>query len=532
MKKKNLLLALLSSSLILASCGDDKDTSKEGSNENGTSQADDSNVTSGDPIATSEPEISVDTRTNEQKVNELFALMAQGKTSTFEYEGYKTEYYGDDKGTWTTVPTNDQGYTDYGVAVIPNYGIFNVEYDDDADEMYLSSIITPNTALKIGDVSFTTKDLGEAAAAITWTESSRTHTFSTTDTTFCGTMMCMLGLNDYVGAYAGMKVSFNVNETGTALTNMALALTNGTNEGKALKDLTVEGMKISKVNETMNLDFEVLIANSQITARTAWSQYELAYFTTYIHASFTLPFPTGASYAITESVTENKEFVFTDYGSGNLVNSYKNQLEAAGFTLNTEKSDLATGIYCYEKTLVAATASSPAIKEYVMFTWNNAAQQAQMYPNGAFVILAYVAREIVKVPLTDAMTLLRSHTLSDGTQYWPAMNIQNCTGAEIDDQTEEIAAQYPSYDEEFAATIKLYFATEAEAQAALAVIEGQLSKTYTYSSAYETYYLQGGDSYTIEEVDVTVKIAYDESGNYLGYIVITIDSYSYEDYYY
>ena len=168
-----------------------------------------------------------------------------------------------------------------------------------------------------------------------------------------------------------------------------------------------------------------------------------------------------------------------------------------------------------------------------MFTWNNAAQQAQMYPNGAFVILAYVAREIVKVPLADAMTLLRSHTLSNGTQYWPAMNIQNCTGAEIDDQTEEFAAEYAGYyDEEFAATIKLYFATEAEAQAALAVIEGQISKTYSYSSSYGVYYLQGGDSYTIEEVDVTVKIAYDESGNYLGYIVITIDSYSYEDYYY
>lgn len=532
MKKKNLLLALLSSSLILASCNDDKTDSKDAT-ENGTSQADDSSATSGDPTGTSEPEISVDTRTNAQKVNELFALMAEGKTSTFEYEGFKTEYLGNDKGIWTTVPANDQGYTDYGTAVIPNYGIFNVEYDDDTNEMYLSSIITPNTALKIGDVAYTTKDLGEAAAAVTWTESSRTHTFSTTDSTFNAVMMCMLGLNEYVGLYANMKTSFLVNDAGTALTSLSLALTNGTSEGKALKDISVDGMKISKVGETVNLDMLDLIANAQITNKTGWTQYETAYFTTYIHAQFALPFPTGASYAFTESVTENKQFLFTDYGSGNLVNSYKAQLEAAGFTLNTEKSDLTTGIYCYEKTLVAATASSPAIKEYVMFTWNNAAQQAQMYPNGAFVILAYVAREIVKVPLADAMTLLRSHTLSNGTQYWPAMNIQNCTGAEIDDQTEEFAAEYAGYyDEEFAATIKLYFATEAEAQAALAVIEGQLSKTYSYSSSYGVYYLQGGDSYTIEEVDVTVKIAYDESGNYLGYIVITIDSYSYEDYYY
>ena len=83
MKKKNLLLALLSSSLILASCGDDK-TEDKGSNE--TSQTGDSNATS-DPVGTSEPEVSVDTRTNEQKVKDLFALMAEDKSTTFEYEG-------------------------------------------------------------------------------------------------------------------------------------------------------------------------------------------------------------------------------------------------------------------------------------------------------------------------------------------------------------------------------------------------------------------------------------------------------------
>ncbi|MCR5514291.1 MAG: hypothetical protein K6F36_02510 [Bacilli bacterium] len=318
MKKKNLLLALLSSSLILASCGDDK-TNDKGSTETETSQAGDSNATSGDPTGTSEPEISVDTRTNQEKVNDLFALMAQGKTSTFEYEGYKTEYYGDDKGTWTTVPANDEGYTDYGVAVIPDYGIYQVEYDEDSDEMYLSSILTPNTALKIVDISYTTKDLGAAAANVTWTESSRTHTFSTTDTTFCATMMCMLGLNDYVDSYGGMKASFVVNEAGTAITNLSLALTSPT--VSTLKAVTIEGMKISKIDTTINLDFLDLVANATVTTKTGWSQYELAYFTTYIHASFTLPFPTGASYAINETVTQSGAFVFMDYGCGNLVNS-------------------------------------------------------------------------------------------------------------------------------------------------------------------------------------------------------------------
>ena len=528
MKKKNLLLALLSSSLILASCGDDKTDSKDAT-ENGTSQADDSNVTSGDPTGTSEPEISVDTRTNEQKVKELFALMAQGKTSTFEYEGYKTEYYGDDKGLWTTVPTNTDGYTDYGTAVIANYGIYNIEYDDDSDEMYLSSIITPNTALTIADVAFTTKDLGTAAASIAWSESSRTHTFSTTDTTFCATMMCMLGLNDYVGAYAGMKVSFNVNETGTALTNMALALTNGTSEGKALKDLTVEGMKIGKVNETMNLDFEVLIANSQITARTAWSQYELAYFTTYIHASFTLPFPTGASYAINETVTQSGAFVFMDYGCGNLVNSYKTQLETAGFTVNDDLTDNTTGVLGYEKTLVAASGTTGPIKEYVMFTWNNDATQAKMYPNGAFVIQAYVAEEEIMMTLDEIATIMGPYALTDGSVYWPDLSMDECTGVKMTDLT-DAASQYYQTTFFLYATFKFYFPTAAEANSAVTYITTQLGKIgYYWDSYYEVWCLEYVDytTYATEYVDVSIEVAYDENNTYLGYVYMTMIAYEY-----
>ena len=84
-------------------------------------------------------------------------------------------------------------------------------------------------------------------------------------------MMCMLGLNEYVGLYANMKTSFLVNDAGTALTSLSLALTNGTSEGKALKDISVDGMKISKVGETVNLDMLDLIANAQVTNKTGWT---------------------------------------------------------------------------------------------------------------------------------------------------------------------------------------------------------------------------------------------------------------------
>ena len=332
-----------------------------------------------------------------------------------------------------------------------------------------------------------------------------------------------------------MKVSFNVNETGTALTNMALALTNGTSEGKALKDLTVEGMKISKVNETMNLDFEVLIANSQITARTAWSQYELTYFTTYIHASFTLPFPTGASYAINEKVTESKAFVFMDYGCGNIANSYKNQIEAAGFTVNTDITAGNTGVFGYDKVLVAASGNNGPIKEYVMFTWINDSSSANMYPNGVFMIQAYVAQEELKITYSEMNTMLTAHTLNDGTAYWPSINLANCTGASYQDLTDDANDYYYGYDFELYAVVKLYFATEAEAITAANNINTKLGKEGYADNGYGTLVLDASEDpygYSVEKVGATVEVAYDENGNYLGYVEIVLYHYSYEDYYY
>lgn len=535
MKKNNLLLALLASSLILASCGDDKNNSESGKENETSQQSDDSNGASGEPGLTSEPEISVDTRTNEQKVKDLFNLMAEGKSSTIEYSGYITEFYGEDKGMWNEVPASDTDSESSGIAVIPNYGIYSVAFDSDSQEYYFASILTPNTQLNLGDVQYTTTDLGKAAKTVTFTESSRTHTFSTDDATFCSTMLAVLGGASAANIYATKKVSFNINDDGSALTNMSLEL-KGSTDTKNYPNQTMEGLKISKIGSTFDLDFELLITNPDISTKTGWSQYETSFFTTYIHQQFTLPFPTGASYAINEDVLEDDgsiSFYFEDLGCGNLVNSYKNQLAAAGFTQNDDQTDLTKGIYCYEKTLVAATTNAGAIKEYALFTWQNDSSAAVYYPNGKFIIIAYARQEVLKMTVAELTTTLSSHTLSDGTQYWPSINYGNCTGASLDDQTDYMAAQYPEYPAEFYGIIKLYYATEAEAIAAVSTITGKLTKAgYSYDDTYEKYYLSVGDYYEGEEVDVSVIVAYDDNGNYLGYVLIIIDSYSYDNSWY
>lgn len=529
MKKSNLLLALLSSSLILASCGNDQPAT-ESEKENETSQADGSNEASLEPGQTSEPEISVDTRSNADKVKDLFNEMAAGKTSSIDYNGNTLEFYGEDKGIWTEAPASAEDAKSSGIAVIPNYGIYSVAWDDTVQEYYLAGIMTPNATLKISDVQYTTMDLGEAAKTITFTESSRTHTFSTDDATFCNTLLAVLGGSSLVSVYGSKKVSFNVNEDGSALTNMSLALSQPTDS--QYKAMTVEGMKIYNIGKTSNLDFEVLITNPGISTRTAWTSYEQQYFA-YLHASFTLPFPTGASYAVNVSALEDGSFYFEDLGCGNRVNTYKAQLEAAGFTQNDGLTDTAKGVYAYEKILVAATANAGAIKEIVMFAWQNDASQAVYYPNGQFIIIAYPMQEVLKITVQELATALASHTMSDGTQYWPDMTFTGCTGASMDDYTDAANSYYGGYyDFEYYGVVKLYFATEAEAIAAVNYINTQLTKN-GYTAGYSGYELSTYDPYTYDEetAGVSAEVAYDDNGNYLGYVEIVIYHYTAESWY-
>ena len=535
MKKRNLLLALLSSSLILASCGDDKTAQESGKETETSQQSGDSNEASLEPGQTVAPDTSVDTRTNAEKVKALFDEMALGKSSTVEYNGTSTEFYGNDKGFWDQVPASNTQATSYGVAVIPNYGIYEVYWDDTVQEYYLADIISPNKTLKVSDVMYTTLALGEAAKTITFTESSRTHTFSTDNVTFCNTLLGILGGGSLASVYDSKKVTFNVNEDGSALTNMTLDLS-APNDTK-YKALKLEGIKIFNIGKTSDLDFEVLITNPGIAARTAWTSYELQYFAQ-LHTNFSLPFPTGASYAVNVSALENGTFVFQDLGSGNLSNSYKTQLAGAGFTPYDDLTDTQKGVFAYEKTLVPANGSVGAIKEIVLFGWENDATKATLYPNGEFVIMAYPMQEVIKITVAELNTLLGSHTLNDGvTHYWPDIELENCTGANVQDLTADANAYYQgTYDFEFYGVIRLYFATEAEAIAAVTYINGQLAKNGYSANPYggSGYIMEVTDPYTyeVDEAYVSAEVAYDDNGNYLGYVELTIYHDSFEDYYY
>ena len=539
MKKNNLLLALLASSLILTSCGGDDTKTNESQSEDTTSQSGDSNAT---PGASSEeaPQTSVDNRTNLQKAADLFAELEAGKSSTITFTGNeKVEYYGNDKGAMFFDLSGQSTY-DQGYAVVPNFGLYTVisTVVNQKTTYFLSEILTPNTALKIGDLIDTTKDLGAAAKTATWKESSRTHTISTEDTTFGDTLLSVLGYGPYAEYYGAKKTSFVVNEEGTSLLGMSLELGSPTEAGTAQnapQTYKFEGLKISDIGTTYNLDLDVLISNPGIAARSAWTQEETDYFAT-MHASFTLPFPGTGSYAINTSATKTGGFMYEDLGCGNIVNAYKTKLTTAGFEADDATTNAAQGIFGYTKTLVAAQGNVGAIKEYVQFAWMNSTNTATVYPNGRFVLVASVIQEEVRITISELTTSLSSYTLdADGTAWWPSMTIEGCTGATLEDTTDAVNAtsSYTTYD--LALEGKLYFATEAEAIAAVNTINGQLGKN-GYTDIYLSYYgcmsLEIDDSYGYytETVDVYAQVAYDENGNYLGYVRLVIRKYYAESY--
>ena len=528
MKKTNLLLALLSSTLILASCGGDGTESK--GNENDTSKAGDSNATPSD-ATDSTPDTSVDTRSNTDKAKELFAEMALGKSSTITYAGNEEiQYYGDNKGIMTFDLTGQATYNQ-GVAVVANYGIYSAIMMEESgtEDYFLYEILTPNTALTIDDLYLTTKDLGAAAKSAEWKESSRTHTISTEDATFTNTLLTILGYDGYVNGYSEKKTSFVVNEEGSSLTNMAIELNGSSDTSKYKNNNKIEGLKISDVGKTVNLDFEVIITNPSIAPRSAWTKEESDIFGE-LYTNFTIPFPGTGSYAINTGLTQNGGFMYEDLGCGNIVNAYKTKLETAGFTVDDETTNAANGIYGYAKTLVPATATVGPLMAYVQFTWMNSNATATVYPNGRFILLLTVVQEELTITLDALMTTLGGYTLdTNGNAWWPSMTIQGCTKATFSDVT----SSYQGYD--LATTSKLYFATEAEAIAAVQTINGQLSKN-GYTSAYLSYYgcmtLEvTEDYYEYETVDIYAKVAYDDQGNYLGYITLIIRKYvEYDDY--
>lgn len=537
--KKSLLLTLLAAPLILASCGtsgakestpnptDTSNVGGESANPGDTQNPGEQGESQQQPEQSSNPpEI-----TRAEKVTALFAKMATGASSTFvDPTMATTEYYGENLGylnIFTAAYLNAGAYNG-GVVIIPNYGAYKYEYDVDADNITYAQIYSPNTTLKTSDFTYTTKDLGLAAANLKFDESARTHTFSTTDETFCSIIAALDGYGSDTSNYPTKKVSFNISDDGETINNLKLTMSGATDKTN-YPDVAEENLKIEKVGTTVNLEVEVFSTNTTPTAATSWSTVETDVFAQFYNG-FALPFPTGATYAVRESINEKNEFVYYDLKCGDKTASYGAQLVAAGFTL----TDASKGRY--EKTLSAPDAN-PEIRQYVevSFLATAGTNYSELLPYGMFGFSSSIYRVRNSQPGTGPTGGVYDDIASLKTYQDPNLEIlpgidfgDTPVDIEFIDATAEAAAQYPSCDQLFYGAIQVFFESFDDLEEAYyAIAQYLLDVGYEYDQYYEDFFIEEGTDATgaMEYIiDITLDYGIDEDTGYY-YLIIIIDHY-------
>ncbi len=518
--KKSLIVSLLALPLVLASCANGDAGSKSEPEQPGTSQneAGTSNDANNSNVPAESSSVAPE-KTRTEKLVELFELMATGASSTFvEPTTVSTYYLGENIGILDIYSDNaieNGGAENGGVLIAKNYGVFTYTYDDDAEDITSLDVISPNTTLLTSDLVITTKALGTIGKDLTWTESARTHTFTTYDESFVTAVCGLLGYEKYVSSYSTKKVAFKITEDGKTINNMELTLS-GAASDSGLRDVTISNMRIEKVGSTVDLGIESFAKNpTGIRAATAWSQGELNYFTTYYHASFDLPYPTGATWATYEYVAQNGIFVWEDYKCGDKTTTYVAQLTAKGYVLNQEESDATIGLYVYEKELEET--SRGTIKQVVMVMFEAADAQNPLYPYGTFTIASYVYRKTaaggtgglfdneINTALSGAMSVSNPNTC-----ILPELTLGNAIDFEWVEDTDP--TDYYYYMDAFTGTATITYSTLDEAEAALEEI---IATFVDYG--YTEYPTQSHDGY------VYIYDGYDYNYDYTYYCDVYLD---------
>lgn len=541
MKKQLLLLSL---SLLLASCGGTSATSQPESQPAGDTSETTSQQTPGSEGASSASSSAQPTRA--EILKGLFEEMATKGTCTYTDPGNQTKYYlGGDKGYLQILdpsqltPGNPIGQ---GVLRLPNYGIVSYLYQNDTagvDRTSLS-VVSPNKQLSFADFENSVVELGLAGKEITFTESTKTHTFSTTDEDFVNSLLEMDGLGAAIGLFPTVKATVQLTDDNKGMT-VGYVL-DGSSE---YKKISYSGMTITNIGTTKNTNVESFLAsNPTMTAPTAWD----ADTEEFLGGANVLPFPGRATYAASMPLSEDEDSglttVFVDYGCGNILNAYGTQLTGAGYTLEPEMSDLANNIAVYSKVVVPASGVTGDLKLYVFAVFQSyTGENATYRPNGDFTIYAAFQQEIPE--LTPAQ--LNAHLSTFKLRWAPTVNAfptfdfgTACTKIEFADQTEsteeyysymlDLMVQYGYYTSasfqcDFAGIAAAYYPTEAEATAAY----NSIAATLTTAGYVEDDPVKYPGAYVLTDpaqvsewsYEIDLEIGRDEdTGAYEGYLIL------------
>ena len=553
--KKLTSAALLSLALLLSACQKPGDSTLAD-----TSAAE----TSTDSLAASsdngsDTTSSVEDETSAQKIKALFTTLAETGNATYVSNKMKfTEYHYGDGMLHIFDASQRTSYWGYGEAKIANYGIAQFAYTNDTVgvDTSMTTIVSPNTNLAYKDYNHILNDLGESGKNITFTEASRSHTFSTTDTEFVQSLMELDGVDYYyditVEDFTSARAYFNLSDDGKSLVNFGYTLTGY--QGNASASLEMTGNSLSNIGTTaINSKVDAYLkTNPTFTPATAWDADTLAYIAE-AAPGLTLPFPSGTSYAYSMPAGENSGLIFSDIGSGNRNDAYGAVLTGLGFVaLDNENSDADNNLLVYTKTIREAQGLSQGkLVVYVGLQYQTATGElANIYPNGVWTVklLSEEQFETVENVTLDAVNAeLAAHKLLSNkaasilpTLTLPAgytqIDYTNATSDFV--YTMTLMAQYNQTNISFTycyyADITVHYANENDADAAITSLSSQLlaagyagATSSTTGQALEGTFKSSADTAANAlTVSITKNKTSDAAATYAGTISIAVVHYA------
>ena len=464
--KKLTSAALLSLALLLSACGKGGESTPADT----SAEATDSTAISSD---SGTEESSVEEETSAQKVKNLFTTLATTNNGTYVSAGYFTEYHYEggmfhllDSSVRTT-------YWGYGEAKIDNYGIAQFGYTNDtmgvdADMCY---IVSPNTNISYRDYNHILADLGESGKNIEFTEASRSHTFSTTDAEFIQSLCDLdgLGFDGVADEFTTIKAYFNLTDDGKGFEKIGYSL-KGSKSG--YRDLEYANCSLTDIGTTkINTKVDAFLkTNPTFAPATGWDAKTLAYIESQA-SGFTLPFPSGTSYAYSMPADDEEGLIYSDLGSGNKNTAYGAVITGLGFTLDTQNSQTANGLYIYTKEIAAASGVHGAKTAIIATMYQTATgDAATLYPNGVWNVYFFVQQDsaVENVSLADVNAEFASKKLltTPTASILPALTLpEGCTKIDFIDATADTLSDLQEYIEVLAAygyTITVTYCYAAE----------------------------------------------------------------------
>lgn len=540
--KKHASLALLSLSLILASCGGaqestpatssqapvDSDTSVNSQSENPSTPGADSSA----PAASSSSAPAVETK--DVKIKKLLTKMGTTVNCTIGSTSGRSYYVLNEKTVLVLFADSEKQSGEaegFGFTTLDAYGLVQFNYQNSTAGVTDASVVSPVKTVTVNDLTYTCKDLAEAVPEDLELVKMKSGLWYTDNTEFAATLALIDGVsaND-LSHYRTVTAALDIDDNGTTIT-ASYSLSNPTSTD--YKAITKNGLTIGSIGVTTNAAVTRYInSNPTFAAATAWDSYTSQYLAAAL-PGVTLPLPNGRTYCY-EMWDGESATIYTDYGCGNITAAYKTQIEALGFTMDADQSEPTEKFYVYKKLATPAQGLQGAIYNVVIFYHEDV--DSPMYPYGLFSIMAGQIQDAASVDPAALDQAISNVKLANGSRAFPTFTVPTgFTKIEVDDMTQEAQDYYDEendyYNSLFAAygydvvyttevgiytIFDIYYPTLAEAQAAESSYTSALvAAGFQASTTQGVYYIQQGD-WTYQVSFETL----DDDGAYLGYLEI------------